>query len=432
MITFFTKNTKSIFAGLVFFYSILVLAHPMPNSVMQLDVKSKSIVCELHLPLKELQLAVSFDVTKNINSLLKNRQQEVSKYILSHFSINGITGKKWNLIITKMSLAKSKQEATGLYQELLIEITILPKPNDNIRTFAINYDAIVHQVITHKTLITIRQDWENGQVGENKTQIGIIGINSETNKIEPFRVNLTSGSNWKGFKSMVRLGMNHIAEGTDHLLFLLLLLLSAPLISIDNKWVASSGIKYSLIRIIKITTAFTIGHSVTLLIGTFGWFQPQPKIIEIAIALSILITAIHAIRPIFPDKEIYIAAGFGLIHGLAFATVLYNLHLETSKTIISLLGFNIGIEIMQLFVILIIMPWLLLLSTNKIYRYIRFIGGIFASIASIAWILERYSEKTNFVTILISKIANQSLWLVFILACFTIIYSYFRKNTIDR
>lgn len=417
---------------LFLFLFLQIFAHPMPNSVMQLDVKSKIISCELQLPLKELQLAVSFDITKNTNDLLKNHQQELSKYILSHFSIYGITSKKWNLIITKMSLAKNRQEATGVYQELLVEIIIVPTSNDNIRTFTINYDAIVHQVVTHKTLVTIRQDWENGQVGENDTEIGVINTETETGKVLSIKVNLTKGSNWKGFKSMLCLGMNHIGEGIDHLLFLLVLLLSAPLISIDNKWVASGGIKYSLIRIIKITTAFTIGHSVTLLIGTFGWFQPQPKIIEIVIALSILITAIHAIRPIFPDKEIYIAIGFGLIHGLAFATVLHNLNLETSKTIISLLGFNIGIEVMQLFVILIIMPWLLLLSTYEIYRYIRFIAAVFASIASIAWILERYSEKTNFVTDLVQKTANQSLWIVFVLACFSMVYNYFKKDKIDR
>ncbi|MEC4048687.1 HupE/UreJ family protein [Flavobacterium sp. SUN046] len=413
---------KKIISLFVLLFSITLLAHPMPNSVIALDVNSKTITCELQLPLKELQFAIPFDVTKNTNDLLKNHQEELSKYILSHFSITGVNAKKWSLQIQKMSLAKAEQTATGLYQELIVTIFVKPNPNDDIRAFTINYDAIVHQVVTHRTLVTVRQDWENGQVGENNSEIGIISIDINTNKVAPFKVNLVKGSNWKGFKSMVTLGMKHISEGTDHLLFLLILLLSAPLLTDSKKWTGSGGTKYSLIRILKIATAFTIGHSITLIIGSFGLINPNTKPVEILIALSILIMAIHAIRPIFPNKEIYIASGFGLIHGLAFATILTDLNLETNKLVLSLLGFNVGIEIMQLLVIIIVMPWLLLLSPYTIYKWVRIFGATIAGIASIAWVIERYTNKPNFISIHLQNSSMYSIWLVFILACFTIIY----------
>jgi len=155
--------------------------------------------------------------------------------------------------------------------------------------------------------------------------------------------------------------------------------------------------------------------------------NPNTKPIEILIALSILFTAIHAIKPIFPNKEIYIASIFGLIHGLAFATILTNLNLETNKLVLSLLGFNIGIELMQLFAIVIVMPWLLLLSSHKIYKWVRIVGALLAGIASIAWILERYTEKSNFISTHLQNSSIYSIWLVFSLPCLTVIYMIMRN-----
>lgn len=403
------------------------LSHPMPSSVIVFDVKSKSIYCELQLPLKELQFAVPFDVTMNTVHLLKNHERELSKYILSHFSIQGNSGDKWDVHIDKMNVLKTEQVATGKYEELIVQLVITPKKTNNLREFSIHYDAILHQVVTHRALVIIRQDWENGKIEEDNTEIGAINVDINTLKVSPFKVNLAKGSNWNGFKSMVNLGMKHISEGTDHLLFLLVLLLSAPLLSIHNNWIRSGGINYALIRILKISTAFTIGHSITLIIGSFGLINPNEKLVEVCIALSIVITAIHAIQPIFPNKEIYVASSFGLIHGLAFATILTDLNLETNKLILSLLGFNIGIEMMQLFVIVLVMPWLLILSTYRIYKWIRIFGGIFAGIVSMAWAIERYTEKSNSISTYLENTSTYSLWFVVGLASFTIIYMLTRK-----
>ena len=410
-----------------FIFSTIALSHPMPSSVIVLDVKSKSIHCELQLPLKELQFAVPFDVTMNTVHLLKNHERELSKYILSHLSIQGNSGDKWDVRIEKMNVLKTEQEATGKYEELIVQLVITPKKTNNLREFSIHYDAILHQVVTHRALVIIRQDWENGKIEEDNTEIGAINVDINTLKVNPFKVNLAKGSNWNGFKSMVNLGMKHISEGTDHLLFLLVLLLSAPLLSINNNWIRSGGIKYALIRILKIATAFTIGHSITLLIGSFGLINPNAKLVEVCIALSIVITSIHAIKPIFPNKEIYVASSFGLIHGLAFATILTNLNLDTNKLIVSLLGFNIGIEIMQLFVIVLVMPWLLILSTYRIYKWIRIFGGIFAGIVSMAWAIERYTEKSNSISTYLENTSTYSLWFVVGLASFTIVYTLTRK-----
>jgi len=419
---------KKILFLLLFLFSITVFAHPMPNTVIALDVHSKKINCELKLPLKELQLVVPFDVTKNTQKLIENHGKYLSKYILSHFTILGSNGKKWNIETNGMTVLESQQQDTGKYKELIVSLSIFPKETDNIRNFTIIYDAIMHQVVTHRALITVRQDWENGNLGESNTEIGTININIDTNMPQPFKVNLKEGSNWKGFESMVALGMKHIYEGIDHLLFLLVLLLSAPLISNGKKWIGFGGNRYSLIRILKIVTAFTIGHSITLIIGSFGLINSNAKWVEIIIAFSILITAIHAIRPLFPNKEVYVAAGFGLIHGLAFATILSDLNLETNKLALSLLGFNIGIELMQLFVIVLVIPWFLLLAPHKIYKRIQIIGAIIGGIAAMAWLVERITEKPNFISVHLQNGHKFSVWVVFLLACFTVFYTALNKS----
>ena len=143
--------------------------------------------------------------------------------------------------------------------------------------------------------------------------------------------------------------MRHIAEGTDHLLFLLVLLLPAPLLlTKGRRWGGFGGVGYSLRRLLLIVTAFTLGHSFTLLLGALGWVRLPSQPVEVLIAVSILVSAGHAVRPLFPGREAWVAAGFGLVHGLAFASTLANLHLEAGPMALSILGFNLGIELMQL------------------------------------------------------------------------------------
>lgn len=412
-------------------FSISLFSHPMPNSVIALNVYSKTIGCEVRLPLNELQFALPFDVTKNTTNLIKDYQNELEKYIISHFNITGKNEENWSMKIDKMYILENEQVATGKYRELVVMITISPLNPHDIRKFSINYDVIMHQVVTHKALVTVSQDWVNGKIDESDTYIGTISINIDTNKVTPFKVNLSQGSIWKGFKSMVSFGMKHIYEGTDHLLFLFVLLLSTPLIIEGRQWGGAGTIKYTLIRVIRIVTAFTIGHTITLIIGSFELICLNVKLVEILIALSILFTAIHSIKPIFPNKEMLIASFFGFIHGLAFADILIGLHLESSMLLIGLLGFNIGIELVQILLIILIIPWFLIIRLLDIYKWIRIVFAIFASIASLGWLFERYTGKANFVSIYIQNIQVIFYLFASTLVIFTIINFIIVKRKIN-
>ena len=143
-----------------------------------------------------------------------------------------------------------------------------------------------------------------------------------------------------------------------------------------------------------------------------NWLRLPTQPIEILIAFSILISAIHALRPIFSGKEALVAAGFGLIHGLAFASTLADLHLESSQMALSILGFNIGIELMQLVIMALIIPSLIVLSKTEWYAVVRMTGANFAAVAAIAWIFERISGKSNLITEGVAIVATYGTWVV--------------------
>jgi hypothetical protein len=217
-------------------------------------------------------------------------------------------------------------------------------------------------------------------------------------KIPVFQVSLQQGSIWQGFKNMISLGISHIWGGTDHILFILTLLLPAMLLAEKKRWTEFIGTTNSLLNLLKIITAFTIGHSLTLLLGSVQWINFPTKPIEVLIAITILISAFHAFCPIYPKKEIYVAGGFGLIHGLAFAETLTNLELSSNQMFLSILGFNVGIELMQILIILLVFPILILFSKTRYYRLIRQTGAILMMILALAWMMERIQEKPNFIT----------------------------------
>jgi hypothetical protein len=395
-------------------------AHPMPNSTVSLSVMENSVAGEAKMSLSDLEAAmkISLDENRNVNTPF------FMDYFRQH--IKAYSGKNvWKTSIDSIYTTTEFDTNVGKYREVIVYFKMLPPHRKNLRNFVLNYDAIIHQVVTHSILVFLKNDWNNGIRSEDGGKpLGTIYTNFQigAGKYEPLEVNLKDGSYWTGFKGMFALGMEHIKEGTDHLLFLLVLLLPATLTLNRKRWGNFGGTKYSIIQLLKIVTAFTIGHSITLIISALGWIHLPILPVEVLIAISILVSAIHAIYPIFPNKEVYVAGGFGLVHGLAFATVLSNLSLDISPLILSILGFNIGIEIMQLFVIILIIPWLILLSQTTLYKWIRISWAVLAVIAAMAWITERLSGNTNVISKAIQNNVSSAPWGILLLAVTAILF----------
>jgi hypothetical protein len=267
---------------------------------------------------------------------------------------------------------------------LVVHLALRPPESASTRSFTLRYDVILHRVVTHKIFVSVRRDFKNAVFSEHPELLGVARLQRET-----LLVDRTQGSWWRGTASVFALGTRHIAEGTDHLLFLLVLLLPAPLLARDRRWGEAGGMARSAKEIVKIVTAFTVGHSITLIFAATSLLRVPSRPVEILIALSIFVSALHAFRPLFAGRERWIAAGFGLVHGLAFASTLADFGFDSWTLAMSVLGFNLGIEAMQLLVVLMIMPSLVLLSRTAAYPALRVGGAAFAALAAAGWVGER-------------------------------------------
>jgi hypothetical protein len=213
------------------------------------------------------------------------------------------------------------------------------------------------------------------------------------------------------FSNLFHLGMRHIREGADHLLFLLVLLLPAPLLVAGSRWGPSAGWRPTLLRMFGIVTAFTVGHSITLTLAALGILQVPSRPVEVLIALSIFVSALHALRPIVPGKEAWIAGFFGLIHGFAFASTLGRLGLGHWQRVGGIAAFNFGIEAMQMLVVATLLPSLLLMSRTREYSYFRAGGAVLAAVTSLGWTVERIFDGATPVDTVVNALARHGLWI---------------------
>jgi len=404
----------------------------MPTSVVLLTVHASRIDAEVQIPLNELQAAWGHAVNDSSAQLAERLGPELRAYLTQHIRPQSPNGKPWVVTVGELAVHETQNPINGTYRELTAQVQLVPPAGENVRQFLFAYDAVLHQVVTHKIMVAVQQDWERGQVADTTlAQVGVIELDIPNNAIHPLPVNLEEGNVWTGFRAMVQLGIQHIAEGTDHLLFLLVLLLPAPLLVRGGRWGRFGGVRYSLKRLLLIVTAFTIGHSLTLLLGAMGWVRLPSQPIEVLIAVSILVSAAHAVRPLFPGREAWIAAGFGLVHGLAFASTLANLHLEAGPMALSILGFNLGIELMQLFIIALTIPWLLLLSRTPAYQVVRLVGALLAGVAAVAWVIERLTNQSNGLTKGVEQLAAYAPYGLALLALLALLLTW-RQNQLRK
>ncbi|MDX3129925.1 HupE/UreJ family protein [Streptomyces europaeiscabiei] len=365
-------------------------AHPMPHSVVELDVYQASVGARLELPADDFSRASGIDLSDTTQATLPKKAKAIRTYLTKHIHPATTEGEAWQISVGGLSLSSTEQTSTGPYRELIAEAVLTPPTGADVRQFTFDYDVIVHQVITHTALVTVRQDWATGQIGDaGATQVGTIRVDTRTMKVPALKVDLGEDSVWRGFLAMVELGGDHIMTGTDHLLFLLILLLPAPLAATAGRWGGLVGARSALGRIGRVTLAFTAGHSVALAATALGRLDIPDWPVEAFIALSILVGAVHAIRPLFPGREALVAGVFGLGHGMAFSFVLAETHLSTGQLVTSLLGFNLGIELVQLLLVCLALPSLLVLARLRIQPMLRLVGALLTGTAALGWLADR-------------------------------------------
>jgi hypothetical protein len=360
-----------------------VWAHSMYQAAILLDFRGNTAEAELQLPLERLQAALDRPLSE---PTIERDGSSIAEYILRNFAATLPDGRPFRVDAVDAPHLMRIEGAPYVVAHL----RLVPPAGASADLFDLETGLLFDRVASQAILLSVRTDWRTSTFADDPQLVAVLRAGERT-----ARIDRRAGNWWRGFGSVFQLGMRHIAEGTDHLLFLLVLLFPAPLLVRHGKWVGYSGMRPCLLRIAKIVTAFTAGHSLTLAAGALNLVHVPGRPIEVLIAASILVSAVHALRPLFPGREALLAGGFGLVHGMAFATTLAALGLGRWDRVASILGFNLGIEAMQLIVVAIALPSLLLLSRTILYPGVRIGGALLAGTVAAAWIVQRLWDVAN-------------------------------------
>lgn len=203
------------------------------------------------------------------------------------------------------------------------------------------------------------------------------------------------GSLLTTFATFFEIGVRHIFSGLDHLLFIAVLLLPAMFsrragLVGSRSWQPVARFRPAFVETVRILSAFTLAHAITVTAASLGLIELPASLVEGAIALTIAVTAIDNIVPILPGPRWPLAFGFGLIHGLGFASALGPLSLPPLATAAALLSFNLGVEAAQLVVAVVVLPAGFLLRDMPLYprRLLPGASGV-AAVLALGWFAER-------------------------------------------
>lgn len=188
-------------------------------------------------------------------------------------------------------------------------------------------------------------------------------------------------------------GVWHIWIGLDHILFLLSLLVLAPLLpgrERVSQWAAQDQFKTVWLQVLAVVTAFTVAHSITLSLAVLKWVELPGSVVEPVIALSVVLAALNNLWGWGGVRRWRLAFGFGLIHGFGFASVLVDLGLPAQALALALGGFNLGVELGQLAIVAVFLPLAWWLRHTAFYRWGVVVGGSLAmALLASVWLVQR-------------------------------------------
>jgi len=192
-----------------------------------------------------------------------------------------------------------------------------------------------------------------------------------------YEVRLTSlgGSTGTVFTSFLLLGIEHIFTGYDHVAFLLGLIVLGG----------------SLLSLLGIVSAFTIAHSLTLVLATLDVVVPPTQFIEAAIALSICYVAAENLFLREVRFRWMVSFFFGLVHGFGFSGILRELGLPSGQVVVSLLSFNLGVEVGQVAIVAIAFPVVLFLMHKRWHKPAVVVTSVLIFGLGMVWFIERIS-----------------------------------------
>ena len=195
---------------------------------------------------------------------------------------------------------------------------------------------------------------------------------------------------WETLRQYMLDGVWHIWIGYDHILFLLALLLPSVLVRQAGQWAPAPRIGGAAKEVIKVVTAFTLAHSITLSLAALGLISLPSRLVESAIAASVVVAALSNLFGAVESKRWMMAFAFGLLHGFGFASVLADLGLPKNALVLALVGFNVGVELGQLTIVAVFLPLAFGLRGTAFYRVGVLKGGsLVVALLATWWLVQR-------------------------------------------
>lgn len=365
-------SAAALAGALMFLAPSTASAHSLDSSTLSVRVGEDSVRTTVSVALETLDEALGTDYATTAD--VETYAADVIAYLDAHLTVTGADGTTW-----PQTWSEPVRESVEGIASFSVDVTSDPGAADP-SSFTIAYDAIIEADATHEAVVVLTD-----AAGEIATA-GVLTASEGSLQI---------GAADVGLADMVGYGLHHVLEGADHLLFLVTLLLVAPLVVSAGRWRRRDGVVATGRRVLGVVTAFTIGHSLTLIASALGWVSLPSAPVEVLIAASVGVAAVHAMRPLARRGELVIAGLFGLVHGLAFAGILADLGLDGSPSLLALLAFNVGVELAQLLTVALLFPSLYLASRTRAYPAFRVIAASVALAAAAGWALERLGVVDN-------------------------------------
>lgn len=350
-------------------------AHKPSDSYLTLSVAGDRIEGQWDIALRDLDYALSLDTNQNGEITwgeVKAKHAEIAAYALAHLRVGPASAP----CEAHAGEQLIDNHSDGAYSVLRFTATCAAVP----KTLVVDYRLFFELDPQHRGLVRLNY--------EGKTRAGIFSVDDSEQRFQ-----LADLSRWEQFLDYGNEGVWHIWTGFDHVLFLLSLLLPAVLVRSSRpqqRWEPAASFRAAFWDVVKVVTAFTLAHSITLSLAALGVVSLPSRWIEAAIALSVVLAALNNIRPLVYDKRWVIAFCFGLIHGFGFASVLADLGLPQESLLIALVAFNLGVELGQLVIVGVFLPIAYALRTTALYqRVIVVYGSAAIALVALVWLVER-------------------------------------------
>jgi hypothetical protein len=343
------------------------------ESLLVLRVDQARVHGEWHVPLRELDAALALDSNRDGDIAwpeIEHRRKDIEEYLDANLRILADGGDP-GVRFEKLSFGTRQSEPFVLSEFS----AIAARPIDILD---VDYKLLFEQRREHRA--SLKVIWEGS--GSQRAEVGAPGGATLFS-----RANVSRTS----FLQLLQSGVWHIWIGYDHVLFLLVLLIPAVLRRTSNGREGASDFSGPFVRVIVIVSAFTVAHSITLSCAALGWIVLPSRLVESAIAASVLIAALLNLLPRTAGASgVWIAFGFGLLHGFGFANVLSEVGAEGEPVLRTLLGFNLGVELGQLAIVAVFLPISYLLRGTRFYRTGVLYGGSSAAAAcAMFWLWQR-------------------------------------------